>query len=195
MPARISRSNRGLRRVAAGLGAAVCLAMLPAMAAGAAGSNSKPAVGLSIKGTAAKPTLTVIGSGFGASAPAADPSSHPNGVEACPSYPPGKKQAKEIKDDGYDYGSSFSAQDANNSGASSASWRAGVGEGSTETDCIGLRITKWSNTKVVFKMGTAYDNPSLEGGSSYVFGDGDVVTVNIEGQSFSTCFGSCSAED
>jgi hypothetical protein len=81
-------------------------------------------------------------------------------------------------------GTSLSAQDANNSGASSTPWRAGVGEGA-ETDCIGLRIVKWSDTKVVFKFGTAYNGPTLELGMTWVLGHGDVVTVNVQGQSFS----------
>jgi hypothetical protein len=136
---------------------------------------------ISFKGTAAKPTITVKGTGFGSTAPAADPSTHPNGQSNCPAFP--SKPAKDIKKDGFDYGTDMLWL-----GDATGGWRGGDFVPGSETDCIGLIITKWSPTEIKFKPGTAYDNPTLENGFTWVLASGDSVTVDVLGTNGTTTY-------
>ena len=155
------------------------IVMLSLSSAGAVSSITS----VTFKGTAAKPTITVKGSGFGSAPPAASPAGHPNGQGNCPAFP--AKPAKDIKDDGFDYGTDgLWLEDTSGSG-----WRAGDFVPSTgELDCVGLQIKKWTPTEIVFKPGTAYDNPSLEAGHTYVLATGDSVTVDVLGTSSTTSY-------
>jgi hypothetical protein len=143
----------------------------------AAGANAVSTVlitSYTITGTAAQPVITVKGSGFGATRPAADPASHPNGQDGCPAFP--ASPPSYIANDGYDYGSGqLYLWDM------TAGWRGGNFVSGSELDCIGLRITTWTRTKIVFRPGTAYDRPNLEGGNRYILATGDSVQVDVLG--------------
>jgi hypothetical protein len=107
--------------------------------------------GVSFTGTSAAPTITVTGSGFGSSPPIGTP-------ETCQSG-----------DTGDDYGSSglwFS--DATQGG-----WTAGQAG-----DCIGLIVSSWSGSQVVYGFGNEYANyPAIQ--------SGDQVEVDVQGATFS----------
>jgi len=107
--------------------------------------------GVSFTGTSADPTITVTGSGFGSSPPIGTP-------ETCQSG-----------DTGDDYGSSglwFS--DATQGG-----WTAGQAG-----DCIGLIVSSWSGSQVVYGFGNEYANyPAIQ--------SGDQVEVDVQGATFS----------
>ena len=102
-------------------------------------------------GTSADPTITVTGSGFGAGPPIGSP-------QTCQSG-----------DTGDDYGSSglwFS--DATQGG-----WTAGQ-----DGDCIGLIVSAWSGSQVVFGFGNEYANyPAIQ--------SGDQIEVDVQGATFS----------
>jgi hypothetical protein len=151
--------------------------LLSSSTAGALSSISS----ITFKGTAAKPTIVVKGSGFG-SAPAASPTGHPNGQANCPAFP--AKPAKDVKNDGFDYGTDgLWLEDA------TSGWRAGDYVPSTgELDCVGLQIKKWTPTEITFKPGTAYDNPSLEAGHTYILATGDSVSVDVLGLTATTTY-------
>jgi hypothetical protein len=110
------------------------------------GSTNAPAIsGVTLTGTPAAPTVTVTGSNFGA-APTATP-------ETC-----------NAGDTGNDYGfGGLEFQDL------TEQW--GAGESG---DCIGLLLTSWSSTKVVFTFGNEYANygPMVAG---------DQIEVTIQG--------------
>lgn len=53
--------------------------------------------------------------------------------------------------------------------------------GGSELDCIGLRITSWTKTRIVFKPGTAYDHPKLESGHRYILATGNSVRMDVLG--------------
>jgi hypothetical protein len=92
---------------------------------------SPPSIsGVTLTGTPASPTITVTGSNFGASAPADSPETCQNG----------------------DTGDIFSA-----SGLVFQDLSEGWGAGEAG-DCIGLLLTSWSSTKVVFTLGSQYAN-------------------------------------
>ena len=107
--------------------------------------------GVSFSGTPADPTITVTGSGFGSGPPIGTP-------ETCQSG-----------DTGDDYGSAglwFS--DATQGG-----WTAGQAG-----DCIGLIVTSWSGSRVVFGFGNEYASyPAIQ--------SGDQIEVDVQGATFS----------
>ena len=107
--------------------------------------------GVTFTGTSADPTITVTGSGFGSSPPIGSP-------ETCQSG-----------DTGDDYGSSglwFS--DATQGG-----WTAGQAG-----DCIGLIVSSWSGSQVVYGFGNEYANyPAIQ--------SGDQVEVDVQGATYS----------
>jgi hypothetical protein len=151
-------------------------APLTAIALPSAGAATISAVtinSVTITGTAAAPVITVTGSGFGAR-PRHDPASHPNGQDGCPAFPANPPQY--IKNDGYDYGSSVLYL-----WDTTAAWRGGNYVAGSELDCIGLRITTWTATKIVFRPGTAYDHTKLEQGHKYELATGDSVQVAVRG--------------
>ena len=114
--------------------------------------SAPPAIsGVTVSGTSANPTVTVTGSGFGASPPIGTP-------ETC-----------ESGDTGDDYGSVglwFSDK--------SAAWTAGQAG-----DCIGLIVSSWSDTQVVYTFGNEYANyPAV--------GSGTQAEVGVQGATFTT---------
>jgi hypothetical protein len=108
-------------------------------------------IGVTFTGTPEDPTITVTGSGFGSSPPIGSP-------ETCQSG-----------DTGDDYGSSglwFS--DTTQGG-----WTAGQAG-----DCIGLIVSSWSGSQVVFGFGNEYANyPAIQ--------PGDQVEVDVQGATYS----------
>ena len=112
-----------------------------------AGSTFAPSIsGVTLSGTPAAPTVTVTGSNFGSAAPTATP-------ETC-----------QAGDTGNDYGiGGLEFQDL------TEGW--GAGESG---DCIGLLLTSWSSTKVVFTFGNEYANYGP-------INAGDQIEVNVQG--------------
>jgi hypothetical protein len=111
------------------------------------GSTPAPSIsGVTLSGTPAAPTVTVTGSNFGSAAPTATP-------ETC-----------QAGDTGNDYGfGGLELQDV------TESW--GGGE---LGDCIGLLLTSWSSTKVVFTFGNEYANYGP-------INAGDQIEVTVQG--------------
>ena len=111
------------------------------------GSTFAPSIsGVTLSGTPAAPTVTVTGSNFGSAAPTATP-------ETC-----------QAGDTGNDYGiGGLEFQDL------TEGW--GAGESG---DCIGLLLTSWSSTKVVFTFGNEYANYGP-------ISAGDEIEVTVQG--------------
>jgi hypothetical protein len=174
----MTRSKRLISRlfggvaIAGGIAAALSVTVLPS--AEASSVSSVKITSFTIKGTAAAPEIVVKGSGFGKTAPPADPASHPNGQDGCPAFP--ANPPKYIANDGYDYGSNMLYL-----WDTTAAWRAGDYVAGGELDCIGLRIVKWTRTEIEFRPGTAYDHPKLENGNTYILAKGDAVQVDVRG--------------
>jgi hypothetical protein len=110
-----------------------------------------PAIsGVTFSGSPSDPSITVTGSNFG-------------------SYPPiGTPETCQSGDTGDDYGSlGLSFND------STQGWTAGQAG-----DCIGLIVTSWTSTQVVFGFGNEYSNyPPIQ--------SGDQIDVEVQGASFS----------
>jgi hypothetical protein len=105
---------------------------------------------VSYSGSPASPTVTVSGANFGA-------------------YPPlGTPETCQSGDTGDDYGSS---------GLSFADTTQGWGAGQAG-DCIGLIVSSWSSSQVVFGFGNGYSSYSP-------IASGDQVQVEVQGASFS----------
>jgi hypothetical protein len=106
--------------------------------------------GVAFTGTPADPTITVTGSNFGAFPPIGTP-------ETC-----------QAGDTGDDYGASgLSFTDVTQGG-----WTAGQAG-----DCIGLIVTSWSSTQVVYGFGNEYANyPQVQ--------SGDQIQAQVQGASY-----------
>jgi hypothetical protein len=112
------------------------------------------------------PTVTVTGHGFGASAPAGSD----NSATDCGPY----------TNNGSDYGTALNTTDTHTDG--SLPWTAGMGTPPSGS-CVGLRVSSWSDTSVVFDFGgtgSAYD--SFAPGEWYLT-NGDSFTLALEGAS------------
>ncbi len=110
-----------------------------------------PAIsGVSFSGSASDPSITVTGANLGA-------------------YPPiGTPETCQAGDTGDDYGSSGLWFDDATQG-----WTAGQAG-----DCIGLIVTSWSSTQVVYGFGNEYGNyPPIQAG--------DQIEVAVQGATFS----------
>ncbi len=95
-------------------------------------------------GSSSAPQIVVTGSGFGTAPP-------------FPSYPA-------CGDTGFDYGYDLYLQDF------TTNWAAGMRTVSGGTDCIGLVVTAWSDSQIVFGLGNDYNNGNgdvLNPGDSY----------------------------
>ena len=114
------------------------------------GTPTPHITGVSVSGPASAPSITVTGTGLGA-------------------YPPiGTPETCQPGDTGDDYGSSglwF--------GDTTQGWTAGQAG-----DCIGLIVTSWSSTQVVFGFGNQYANyPPAQAG--------DQVQLSVQGAAYS----------
>jgi len=113
------------------------------------------------------PTVTVTGSGFGTSPPAGSD----NSVTDCGSY----------TNNGSDYGNAFNTTDSHPN--DNQPWTAGSGT-PPGGSCVGLRVSTWSDTSVVFDFGgtgSAYDSFA-----NWYLANGDTFTLALEGASFTT---------
>lgn len=116
------------------------------------GTVAYPSIsGVKFSGTAAAPTVTVSGSGFGTTAP-------PGVAAACSTT-------------GLDYGSLLSFLDT------TANWGAGRGN---PGDCIGLVVTSYSPTQIVFGFGSGYS------GLGFSLNNGNHYALNVLGASFTS---------
>ncbi len=111
------------------------------------GTTFAPSISsVTLSGTPAAPTVTVTGSNFGSAAPVATP-------ETC-----------QAGDTGNEYGiGGLEFQDL------TEGW--GAGESG---DCIGLLLTSWSSTKIVFTFGDEYANYGP-------INSGDQIEVTVQG--------------
>lgn len=140
--------------LAAAITAALALATIPALTASAAlAAAPRPSISsVSFSGThgpgVASPTITVTGSGFGASAPAGTS----DNTTSCGPYTANGKV----------YGSKLYFLD-------DANFEAGFSN-SGGADCVGIIVASWSPTKVVLQFGNAYgtfDHWYLSNGDGY----------------------------
>ena len=163
-----SRARRRLVRAMTTTGIGVSLLVLsPALLTTTdASAASVPSISaVYVSGATSSPTVTVTGQGFGTESAlgvAQDPVAYfPTGVSNnCNGNL------------GNDYGANLYLQDT------SANWNAG--EGGTPTangDQIGLVISSYSDTKIVFTLGSCY--------SFYRLSAGDAYTMNVLGAAFS----------
>jgi hypothetical protein len=113
------------------------------------------------------PTVTVNGSGFGASA------SQPTGLASS-----GAPGCSALGDDGSDYGTAFSYSGTH---TDTVVFTAGQGSPPSSGSCVGLKITTWTDTQVVYTFGSAYDAPN---GGEWYLTNGDSFTQHLEGASF-----------
>jgi hypothetical protein len=112
-------------------------------------------------GYSSSPTVTVTGSGFGA----APPTGSSDNVTACGTY----------TNNGNAYGAAFTFTDYTHE------WQAGGGT-PPAADCIGLRVSSWSNTSVVFDFGGA--GSAYDSFDSWYVSNGDSYTLALEGAVF-----------
>jgi hypothetical protein len=121
---------------------------------------------VSFTGDPAKPTIVVHGTKLGA-LPKPSPSSHPSGQKGCPTL---------AGDTGYDYGTNlYIVVPAKN-------WSGGRYQPTiTETDCIDLIVTKFTQTEVDFHFGpfytSSYPKFSLAPGSQVEVGVNGVTSA------------------
>ncbi|MDQ6615010.1 MAG: right-handed parallel beta-helix repeat-containing protein [Actinomycetota bacterium] len=129
-----------------------------------------PITSVTTSGTSANPTITVRGSGFGASPPVPDPSTSPVGQQGCPStYANGTPIP--TAGGGFLYGTKLFFQDI------TSGWTAGL-NGNGQFDCIGIVIDSWSDTQVVFHFGNIFGRTDIPN-NAYFLRNGDAFTVGV----------------
>ena len=142
-------------------------------AGGGSGSGGGGAAAISsviFTGTTMAPTVTINGSGLG-SMPAANPTYTPAGTQLCPLAPPAGNQ-------GYDYGTSLYLYD------SGRNWAGGRYRPElSELDCVGLLVSKFSASQVVFQFGAAYAQYGQQ--HNYLLAEGDPYQIAVNGATFS----------
>lgn len=120
--------------------------------------------GVSTLGGPSNPTVTVNGTGFGGKMPASQP------VPSCPGDPATGLGVNFLK--AKLYINDYSAQN----------WQAGFAPG----DCIGLVVSSYTKTQIVFTFGSWYQAPG--GGGQGPTGDalavGDPYTMSVKGAHF-----------
>jgi hypothetical protein len=145
-------------------GTSVNTVTLANSAAGKAKITSVTMTGVSTLGSPSNPTVTVKGSGFGSSPPTSTP------VPSCPGDPATGLGVNYLNGKLY----------INDN--SSQNWQAGFAPG----DCIGLVVSSYSPTKIVFSFGSWYQAPG--GGGVGPSGDalaiGDPYTMTVKGTRF-----------
>jgi len=129
---------------------------------------------VTFSGFADDPGVTVTGRGFGAS----PPPGLPNDVTSCGAY----------TNNGSDYGTAFNFIDTYGPGPND-SWQAGYGT-PPDGSCIGLAVSSWSDTSVVFTFGSTPCGGTGGSGCAYdtfdrwYVANGDSFTLALEGTSF-----------
>jgi hypothetical protein len=114
--------------------------------------------GVSLSGTTAAPVVTVTGQGFGT-----EPTRGvaPSSVHSCAHTGTGLD---------YRHGALWFVD----STAGITSWSAGAASITGHPNCIGINITSWSDTQVVFSFGSQYGAPV------YVLHDGDGFVISLK---------------
>ena len=115
--------------------------------------------GVTISGSASAPEFTVSGSGF---------AGRPGSAVAI------KPPCKEIADAGKNFGTDIYFNDN-----SANQWQAGTGG-----DCIGLVLVSWSDTSIVFTLGSWYSWSGGGAGQGTILNDGDPYTMTVRGAHF-----------
>jgi hypothetical protein len=137
---------------------AVLVGALVPLAGLASATTSAAAVkSVSFSGSSAKPRITVTGTGFGAK----PPKSYSDASNSCGNY--GVKNG-----DRYGPGGLWFLD-------RTRTWQAGRGTAS-RGNCIGLVVTHWSPTKVVFHFGVAYGTTG-----QWVLNSGDRYILQLKG--------------
>ena len=139
-------------------------------AAGGGGAAAATISSVVFTGTTTAPTVTVNGTGLGAM-PAPNPTYTPAGTQMCPLAPPPGNQ-------GYDYGTSLFLFD------SSRNWAGGRYRPElNELDCVGLLVSKFTPTQVVFQYGSAY--ATYQQKDNYLLAEGDSYQLTVNGANYS----------
>jgi hypothetical protein len=143
------------RRVGVGLFAV--MACMATIAVGSAGAATTPPqiTAVTYSGSSFSPTVTVSGKGFGGKAPA---SVAVGTLSNCPA-----------ESSGSDYGTNFEFFD----NTASLPWSAGGSKGvkpGTQGACVGMVVSQWTATKVVFTFGNQFGNFVLSNGNNYALG-------------------------
>lgn len=152
-------TNIGIRRaIGAIIGVTILATTVPAALAAAPPGASAPPIAVApvlksvvFTGSSAAPTITVNGTGFGAHPPTA----YPNDTTSCGPY----------TNNGNLYGA-YGLWFLDNTHF----WQAGRGN-ARGGNCIGLIVTSWTRTQVVFEFGSAYgtfDHWTVDQGDNYV---------------------------
>jgi hypothetical protein len=111
---------------------------------------------VAFSGTSSNPTVTVTGTRFGNKAPKPNPSGRPCGEP-------------DVTSTGDNYGKNLIFWSTVGSG----DWQAGF-----PGDCIGLVITSYSNTQIVFTLGDFYRDPVQ---NYHQMANGDTFSINVKG--------------
>ena len=158
-------------------GFAVLMALIGLSLVGVSTAASTSISSVAITGSQAQPVITIRGTGFG-SRPAPNPAYHPPALthRLCPVQP-----VQPLARYGWDYGTHIYLTDASqHPGWSAGRYRPALGE----LDCIGLLISKYTPTEIVFRLGAAY--PTIPGAPAhYALATGDRFTVSVNGAVFS----------
>lgn len=140
-----------------------------ASATTAAGGGSSPSGGtitsVVFTGTSDSPTVTINGANLG-QMPAANPSYTPEGHQLCPVPPSGNQ--------GYDYGTNLYLFNPDRNWAGGR-YRPDLGE----LDCIGLVVSKFTPSQIVFTLGSAYAQYGAS--KNYVLAEGDNFQAAVNG--------------
>ncbi|MGH9131023.1 MAG: hypothetical protein ACRDWV_04980 [Acidimicrobiales bacterium] len=138
-----------------------------------AAKSSASITSATVTGTVAAPVITVAGTGFGSEP---SPGPVPQGQQGCPSAP--------ASGDGNLFnGMTLFFSNTHAKTGSFKNWNAGqYTPGSNgQFDCVGLIISSWSPTKVVFGFGNLY-NKNLPM-NYYVLSNGDTFKLYVRGAS------------
>ena len=159
------------------VGLAVLAAIVGLCLVGVSTAASLSISSVVISGSPAHPVITIEGSGFG-SRPALNPAYHPPALthRLCPAKP-----VLPLARYGWDYGTHLYLVDSSQHPVWAAGrYRPALGE----LDCIGLLISKYTPTKIVFRLGAAY--PTIPGTPAhYALAAGDKFTVAVNGARYS----------
>jgi hypothetical protein len=133
----------------------------------AKGGSGKPTItGVSFKGDVSKPVISVRGTNFGQSPPPNPPHTM-GGHPPCPT-----SQGNE----GLDYGTLLHIADQ------SSKWGAGrYRPEAKQVDCVGLVVTAFTPTEVVFQLGSAYADSQ----GKDKLQEGDSFTLGVESATYS----------
>jgi hypothetical protein len=149
------------------LAALVAVLGLPAAAQG------RGIAQVSITGSVSRPQITITGSGLGTQ-PAANPQNPAFGSDPA---------------NGYDYGNNLNFSDLNSPSSKNGAWTAGFYDGQGHGyDAIGLVVSSFSDTQVVYGLGADYSG-YYEPNSIYSLTPGDAFSVTVNGL---TCHGTVS---